>query len=97
VAAELPEPESMPAYVWLGLVAGLIAFSLFRQVVIESTSGIRADGVLSKIHALNAERRGLDAAAVEGPGALSGFAAVGRSIAHGVSSLASKLPFRGRG
>jgi hypothetical protein len=97
LAAELPEPESMPAYVWLGVIAGLIGFSLFRQVVVESTSGIRPDGVLSKIHALNAERRGLDAAAVEGPSALSGFAAVGRSIAHGISSLTSKLPFRGRG
>jgi len=94
LAAELPQPETMPAYVWLALIAGLIAFSLFRQAVVESTSGIRSDGVLAKIHALNAERRGLDAASVEGPTALSGFAVVGRSIGHAFTSLASKLPFR---
>lgn len=97
LAAEIPDPESMPAYVWLGLIAGLVGFSLVRQVVIESTTGVRPDGVLSKIHALNAERRGLDTAAVEGPGALTGFAAVGRSIVHGVTSFTSKLPFRRRG
>ena len=94
LAAEIPQPESMPAYVWLALIAGLVGFSLFRQAVIESTTGVRPDGVLAKIHALNAERRGLDAAAVEGPSALSGFAAVGRSIGHAVGSLVDKLPFR---
>ena len=95
-AAEVPAIEGMPAYVWLALLAGVVGFSMVRQVVVESATGIRPNGVLAKIHALNAERRGLDAAEVAGgPGPLAGIAAVGRSIGKRVSSLLSKLPGRG--
>lgn len=82
--------QGMPGYVWLGLLAGLIAFTLVRQVVIESATGIRPDGVLAKIHALNADRRGLgvDTAATPGPLAMAGAK---------ISSLVHKLPFRRKG
>ena len=80
--------QGMPGYVWLALLAGLIGFTLVRQAVIESTTGIRPDGVLAKIHALNADRRGLAAeAASASPGPL---AMAGAKI----SSLVHKLPFR---
>ncbi|MDQ3964489.1 MAG: hypothetical protein M3277_11355 [Actinomycetota bacterium] len=95
--AEGPEIEGMPAYVWLALLAGLVAFAMVRQVVVESATGIRPNGVLARIHALNAERRGLEeaAAAVAGPSPLAGLATVGRVIGHRFSKLLSKLPGRG--
>lgn len=95
--AEGPDIEGMPAYMWLALLAGIVGFMMVRQVVVESATGIRPNGVLAKIHALNAERRGLEdaAAAVAGPSALAGLAAVGRAIGKRFSSLTSKLPGRG--
>lgn len=95
--AEVPPIEGMPAYMWLALLAGIVGFAMVRQVVIESATGIRPNGVLARIHALNAERRGLDAAAaaVAGPSPLAGFATVGRAIGERFSSLISKLPGRG--
>lgn len=98
LAAEDLEPPGTPAYVWLALLAGLIAFSLVRQVVIESTTGVRPNGVLAKIHALNAERRLDDAAAAaEGPSPLAGLGAIGHSLSQAVIALKSKLPFTRRG
>jgi hypothetical protein len=93
-AAEL-EQQGMPGYVALALLAGLIGFFMVRQVVIESTAGIRPDGVLAKIHALNAERRGVevsDAAAATG-GLGAAFSSIGRTIA----SPFKKLPFFRKG
>ncbi|HWC14359.1 MAG TPA: hypothetical protein VG929_07175 [Actinomycetota bacterium] len=80
--------QGMPGYVWLALLAGIVAFSMVRQVVIESASGVRPNGVLAKIHALNAERRGLDPAAAS---------ATGDGIGAKLSSLFDKLPFRRKG
>lgn len=99
LAEEIPDPENMPAYVWIALVAGLIGFTLVRQVVIESTHGVRPDGVLSKIHSLNAERRGLEdaAQAAVGPSPLAGLGAVAASFGRAFSSFKSRLPFGGRG
>ena len=64
--------EPLPGYVWLGVLAGLAAFSLVRSVVIPATAGIRPDGVLAQIQALNAQRRGtsLADAAASGPSVL---------------------------
>lgn len=52
------EVESLPAYVWLAILAGLIGFSLVRQVVLEGATGIRPDGVLAQIRRVNTDRRG---------------------------------------
>lgn len=87
LAGEDLRPLGTPWYVWLALLAGLIGFSLVRQVVIESTSGIRPNGVLARIHSMNAARRGED---VE---AQSQGAAPLRGLADGLRKLRSKLPF----
>jgi hypothetical protein len=85
--------EPMPGYVWLGILAGLAAFSLVRTVVIPAAAGIRPDGVLAQIQAINAQRRGssLAEAASTGPTLLgrvsSGFSTLGR----GISQLAGKI------
>lgn len=94
-SGEGPQVESMPAYMWLAILAGVIGFVMFRQVVVESTTGIRPDGVLAKIHALNAQRRGIDAEelAAEGGGALVGAANIFGALGHRLAGLKSKLPF----
>lgn len=59
-------PGGLPAYVWLGLLAGLLGLSALRSVVFESQSGLRPNGVLAQIHKLNRQRRGgLDPATTE--------------------------------
>ncbi|MFN2525674.1 MAG: hypothetical protein ABR505_05350, partial [Actinomycetota bacterium] len=68
--AALPEVETMPSYLWLGLLAGLIGFFLVRSVLFERAAGVRPGGVLAQIHHLNASRRG-GAAVTPTPGALS--------------------------
>ncbi|MDQ4065708.1 MAG: hypothetical protein M3161_06645, partial [Actinomycetota bacterium] len=94
-SGEGPAIEGMPAYMWLAILAGLIGFTMFRQVVIEQTTGIRPDGVLAKIHALNAQRRGIDAAelAAESGGVLTGLGTIAGALGHRLSGLKSKLPF----
>jgi hypothetical protein len=88
------DPQGMPGYVLLALLAGLVGFILVRQAVIESTSGIRPNGVLAKIHALNAERRGVDVHDVEGSAGIGvALGAIGRTI----SSPFRKLPFFRKG
>lgn len=88
----------LPGYVWLAVLAGLIGFSLVRQVVLEQTAGIRPDGVLAQIRRLNADRRGtgIEAAAVEGPGRLDdvmkGLRELGGKTSGFLSNL--KIPFR---
>ena len=79
--------QGMPGYVWLALLAGLIGFSMVRQVVVESATGVRPDGVLAKIHALNSERRGGEIATATDTG----------STTSKLSSLMEKLPFRRKG
>ena len=86
----LPTSEGLPGYVWLALLAGLIGFALVRQVVIESATGIRPDGVLAKIHALNADRRGEIEVAATAPGPMA-------VLGDKVRSLVSKLPFGRKG
>ncbi|MQA98977.1 MAG: hypothetical protein GEU78_01570 [Actinobacteria bacterium] len=79
--------EPMPGYVWLGILAGLAGFALVRTVVIPATTGIRPDGVLAQIQAINAQRRGTTLAEMAGTGptffgrVATGVATVGRGIA----------------
>lgn len=90
-----PKPPGMPGYVWLALLAGFIGFTMVRQVVIESASGIRPDGVLAKIHALNADRRGVATEAATGSSA--GVGAVLAGLGRSISALFKKLPFFRKG
>lgn len=60
---ETPSVVGFPWYMWLALLAGLIGFSMVRSVLLESATGVRPDGVLAQIRKLNAERRGVPAAA----------------------------------
>jgi hypothetical protein len=88
----------MPGYVWLAILAGIVAFTLVRSVVLESASGIRPNGVLAQIQRLNAERNGV-AATTAGAGG-SPFAPVAHaftSIKEKAGSLGSKLNFRKKG
>ncbi len=85
LAIEEPQPvEELPAYMWLAVLAGIIGFSLVRQIVIERTTGIRPDGVLATIHRINEEGGGAAAAGAATGGPLSaigsGFKAVGRKV-----------------
>lgn len=99
VATDRPVQE-LPAYVWLALLAGLIAFSAVRSVVLERQGGIRPDGVLAQIRRLNAERRGLSFAAVaDGAqgGLLDPVLAGLRRLGSGIKGLAARLPFAGGG
>ena len=100
-AAEGPEIESMPGYVWLALLAGLIGFSLVRSIVLENVHAHRANGVLAHIHRINAARGGMQgtaaAAAVAGPlsGFKTGLAAIGstlKPVTSKVGSLVGKIP-----
>ncbi|MGI8407853.1 MAG: hypothetical protein ACR2L3_05020, partial [Actinomycetota bacterium] len=101
---ELPAAPSIPGYVWLAILAGLMAFSLVRQVVLESAAGIRPDGVLAQIRKINTERRGATLTDIRtGPDLLAplrtGFSYLGRgaeAVGSRFSSLSAKLPFRGR-
>lgn len=90
VAAEAPEggAESFPAYMWLAILAGLVAFSLVRSIVIEATTGIRPNGVLAQIKTLNAARTGGTAVAADD--ARGGGSVLG-AIGHGFSSFAGKV------
>lgn len=98
LAGDEIETPSVPPYIWLALLAGLIGFGLVRQVVVESTTGIRPNGVLAKIHALNADKRGVAADEVaEGPSPLAGVGAVFGAIGRGAHSLIDKLPFGRKG
>ena len=56
-------PQGIPGYVWLALLVGIIAWSVFRSVVLENSKGIRPDGVLAQIQRINAENGGSAAAA----------------------------------
>jgi hypothetical protein len=93
---ELDDTGGLPGYVWLALLAGIVGFVLVRQVVVEATAGIRPDGVLAKIHALNAERKGIieHVAGVDTPTGLgAAFSAIGSKL----SAAVGKLPFGRKG
>ena len=97
-AADKKAP-GMPGYVWLLLLAGMIAFSLVRSVVIESATGIRPDGVLAQIQRINSERRG-GAEVLPGGDQRSVFAPVAnvfKGIGDSIASAAKKLSFPRRG
>lgn len=89
----------MPGYVWLAILAGIVAFTMVRSVVLESASGIRPNGVLAQIQRLNAERTGVAAAGAAGANS-SPFAPLGHAFANikeKAGSLGSKLNFRKKG
>lgn len=91
--------ESLPGYVYLAVLAGLVAFSLVRQVVLESVRGIRPDGVLAQIRRLNVERRGVAAEdlVAASPSRLDPVVQGLKNLGGRASGLMSKLPFRKRG
>ncbi|MFN2390276.1 MAG: hypothetical protein ABR575_11835 [Actinomycetota bacterium] len=102
VAGAAPEVQAMPGYVWLAILAGVMAFSLVRRFVLDPAMGHRPDGVLAQIHRLNAERRGSpkapSGAAEDGPLAAlrTGVATLARSLqplATRATELARKVPF----
>ena len=92
--------QELPAYVWLALLAGLVAFSAVRSVVLERHGGIRPDGVLAQIRRLNAERRGASATAAlgveAGCGPLDSVVAGLKRIGRRAKGLSARLPFTTR-
>ena len=91
--------SGLPGYVWLALLAGIIGFYMFRSVVLESSSGVRPNGVLAQIHQMNAAKRGTAVEAAEGGDATSKFASISggfKKIGGAASSIARKLPFVNR-
>jgi hypothetical protein len=88
-------PQGLPGYVWLAVLAGLVLWSVFRSVVLESAKGIRPDGVLAQIQRINAQRRGTAVAeAAGGPSAVSTFFS---GIKQGTGSLLGKLKLTRKG
>lgn len=88
----------LPGYVWLALLAGMIGFSLVRQVVLEQTAGIRPDGVLAQIRRINENRRGapiesaVEASSSRFNDVVQGLAQLGEKTTGYLSKF--KLPFR---
>jgi hypothetical protein len=72
-------PQGIPGYVWLGIVVGLMAFSMVRTVVLDRAAGIRPNGVLAQIHSLNQDRNG-DAAVAGAAAATSPLAPLGKGL-----------------
>jgi hypothetical protein len=89
---QLPAPIGMPWYMWLGILAGIIGFSLVRSFVLESATGIRPNGVLAQIQRINARRRGttVTAAAAGEASALAGLRTAIASAGAGFSKLGGK-------
>jgi hypothetical protein len=97
--AELPEVEAMPGYVWLALLASLIAWSMVRSIILENAKGIRPNGVLAQIHQINSSRASGATAATASGGPLDTLRAVAAAIGGAlkpvgekVTSLIGKLP-----
>jgi hypothetical protein len=97
--AELPEVEAMPGYVWLALLASVVAWSMVRSIILENTKGIRPNGVLAQIHQINSSRAGAATTAGASGGPLealrAGAAAIGgamKPLGEKVTSLIGKLP-----
>ncbi len=99
VAASAPAPSEpgLPGYVWLAILCGIVGFFLVRSVVVESSTGMRTNGVLAQIRAVNQQRRGVTADATDSSGPATGsrvaapFKAIGRSL----GSLTSRFSKRG--
>lgn len=94
VAAEpTSATEPLPGYVWLGILAGLIGFSLVRSVVLESAAGMRPNGVLAHIRSINTARRGASVAAAAGvsTGALAALRNIASSFASGLAAVPSNI------
>jgi hypothetical protein len=91
----LPAAGGLPGYAWLALLVGLLAFSLFRQVVLETAIGHRPDGVLAQIRKINADRRGttLEAIFEKSPSRFAPIVAGLRGLRGGASGVLHKLPF----
>jgi hypothetical protein len=89
------EVESMPAYMWLALLVGLIGFFLVRSMLLESVAGIRPDGVLARIKALTPPTPD---ATQSGPlsGMLAGMGTLGRGLRSAGGGVLRKLPFVGK-
>jgi hypothetical protein len=78
-------PQGFPAYVWLAVLGGIMGFALVRKVVLESATGIRPNGVLATIHALNgANATNETAAAASGGG-------IGAAIGGGLKTVGGKV------
>lgn len=98
-ASELKdEPTTTPGYVWLGILAGLVGLSMVRSIVVERATGIRPDGVLAQIKALN-PGDGTTAAVQPGPWTAigAGLSTAGGWLRSTGSALATKLPFGKKG
>ena len=62
-----------------------MGFALVRKVVLESATGIRPNGVLATIHALNSENAtGPATTAASGGG-------IGSAIGHGLKTVGGKI------
>ncbi len=85
----------MPGYVWLAILAGIVAFTLVRSVVLESAAGIRPNGVLAQIQRLNADRHGT-AVATAAAGS-SPFTSAWAAMKEKAGTLGNKLDFRKKG
>ncbi len=89
---------ALPGYVWLGLLVGLMGFSLLKQAVMESAAGVRPDGVLAQIQQINAARRGTTAAAAMAAAKssrLAGLRSAMNRVGSTFSGLTSKLKRKG--
>ncbi|MPZ69250.1 MAG: hypothetical protein GEU71_06925 [Actinobacteria bacterium] len=83
----------IPWYGWLALLAGMIGFSALRTVVLDSATGARPGGVLSQIHRINAERRGVDpSAATTAASPFAGLTAKFNSARATITKAVSRLP-----
>ncbi|MGH2787930.1 MAG: hypothetical protein ACRDJV_08470 [Actinomycetota bacterium] len=92
-ADQPPAPIRMPWYVWLGILAGIVGFTLVRNFVLESATGVRPNGVLAQIQQINARRRGMSisAAAATSSSPLAAMSAGLARIGDTVRTLAGRL------
>jgi hypothetical protein len=93
-AAQPPAPIGVPWYMWLAILVGIAGFTLVRNFVLESATGVRPNGVLAQIKRINADRRGSAATLAESSpvtAAWSGLMDAGRRFGGGVRSLAGKI------
>lgn len=88
----VPAPIGMPWYMWLGILGGIVGFSLVRNFVLESATGIRPNGVLAQIQQINARRRGttVTAAAAGGASPLTGLRTAITTAGAGLTKLGGK-------
>lgn len=95
------EIQTVPGYVWLALLAGLMGFAMVRSVVLEKAHGIRPDGVLAQIRQINTDRRGIALEDAAAAGSAKGVT----PVIEGLKRLSSKtsgffgnkLPFKRKG